>query len=78
MKLTFIDKDFKKHSSFEIAPENQGRWNDKKLMKQDILRVINKAISVLKENGILEEDIRVIDWNGQRLFHLKDFDIEKL
>jgi len=78
MKLTFIDKDFKKHSSFEITPEEKNRWNDKGLMKQDILRVINKAISVLKESGIPPEDIRVIDWEGKKLFHLKDFDIEKI
>ena len=73
MKLTFIDKDFKKHSSFELKEAEE-----KVINKNISLRIVQEAIRVLEKAGISKEDIRVIDWNGQRLFHLKDFDIEKL
>ena len=73
MKLTFIDKDFKKHSSFELKEE------EKKTINKDISsRIIQEAVRVLEKAGIKKEDIRVIDWEGKRLFHLKDFDIEKI
>jgi len=73
MKLTFIDKDFKKHSSFELKEE------EKKAINKDISsRIIQEAVRVLEKAGIKKEDIRVIDWEGKRLFHLKDFDIEKI
>jgi len=78
MKLSFIDKDFKKHSSFEITPEDEKRWDNKEFKKKDISRIITEAVRTLKQAGILEEDIRVIDWEGRKLFHLKDFSVDKI
>jgi len=73
MILTFIDKDFKKQTSFEIKEEE-----NQVIDKQILSRIIYTAINELKKAGIKDEDIRVIDWVGRRLFHLKDFTIEKV
>ena len=78
MKLSFIDKDFKKHSSFEIAPDDEKRWNNKEFKRKDVSRIIAEAVNVLKKAGIREEDIRIIDWENRKLYHLKDFSVDKI
>jgi hypothetical protein len=78
MKLTFIDKDFQKHSSFEIAPEDEKRWENPEFKKKDVSKIIIEAVNALKKTGIMEEDIRIIDWEKMRLYHLKDFSVDKI
>ena len=71
MTLTFIDKEFKKHVSIEIGGE-------KEKIKKDFPIILNEAISRLEESGITKKDIRVIDWDKKKLWHLEDFSSEKL
>ena len=69
--LTFTDKNFNKVCSFR-TPD----WGEKERLK--IERFIQDAINKLNEAGISNEDIRIIDWENKRLFHLKDFSLDKL
>jgi len=77
MKFTFIDKDFQKHSSFEISlKEIENLPLQRK--KEIVIQIFNKAISALEEENISRENIRVIDWENQKLYHLKDFNFSEV
>jgi hypothetical protein len=74
MKITLVDKDFRKVSSFELKQEEIERLEDKSIVSS----VFSRAVNALLQAGIKKEDIRVIEWDSRRLWNIEDFKLEEV